>query len=91
MGRGPDFHRLAVMNLSLGYAVLLILSLWRPNCWTHEGCTYPVSCRVPVVLMDQAAETITTTRRRRAFVAGRRRRVTGDFRVARVRLAMADC
>ncbi len=31
---GPDSHRLAAMSLSLGYAVFL-LSLWRPNCWTH--------------------------------------------------------
>src|SRR6266581_4777414 len=33
---GPDSHRLAAMSLSLGYAVFL-LSLWRPNCWTHAG------------------------------------------------------
>ncbi len=31
---GPDSHRLAAMSLSLGYAVFL-LSLWRPNYWTH--------------------------------------------------------
>src|SRR6266508_3596379 len=37
---GPDFHRLAAVSLSLGYAVLLLLSLWSPNCWTHEGCIY---------------------------------------------------
>jgi hypothetical protein len=35
---GPDFHRLAAVSLSLGYAAHL-LSLWRPNCWTHEGHT----------------------------------------------------
>jgi hypothetical protein len=34
---GPDFHRLAAVSLSLGYAAHL-LSLWRPNCWTHGGC-----------------------------------------------------
>jgi len=33
----PDSHRLAAVSLSLGYAVFLLLSLWRPNCWTHEG------------------------------------------------------
>jgi hypothetical protein len=35
---GPDSHRLAAVSLSLGYAADL-LSLWRPNCWTHEGHT----------------------------------------------------
>lgn len=34
---GPDSHRLAAVSLSPGYAVFLLLSLWRPNCWTHEG------------------------------------------------------
>jgi len=25
------------VSLSLGYASVFLLSLWRPNCWTHEG------------------------------------------------------
>src|SRR6266542_2875997 len=33
---GPDSHRLAAVSLSLGYAADL-LSLWRPNYWTHVG------------------------------------------------------
>src|SRR6266704_984067 len=39
---GPDSHRLAAISLSLGYAVFL-LSLWRPNCWTHVGCANSVA------------------------------------------------
>ena len=33
---GPDSHRLAALNLSLGYVTLTSLSSWRPNCWAHH-------------------------------------------------------
>ncbi len=48
---GPDSHRLAAMSLSLGYAVFL-LSLWRPNCWTHVGFANSGG----LVFVDESAE-----------------------------------
>jgi len=39
------------MSLSLGYAVFL-LSLWRPNCWTHVGFANSGG----LVFVDESAE-----------------------------------
>src|SRR6266566_927202 len=52
---GPDSHRLAATSLSLGYA-LFLLSLWRPNCWTHVGFVNSVTADVQV---DRAGRPVT--------------------------------
>lgn len=47
-----------------------------------EGCTYLASCCFPVVLMDQAAETIATTHGALAADLGRRRLGYGQLKAA---------
>jgi hypothetical protein len=65
-------HRLAVMNLSLGYAVLLVLLSGARTAGGTRGALSRCHAAFLCYLMDQAAETITTTEslRRRVTAAG---------------------